>query len=707
DPDDFLDRDYFYEVDSFLKNNFYIEALTCNIIYYHEKLNLYKEYENALSFTFSGGNKIVNIEEFDSYIYMSAPASFFKISIIFDNLLQADEDVKPCFEDAKFIAEYLIYCDSNIAFMESARYYYRRGHGSTTSTKIFRNIDYYIHVSEVGVLHLLEKIYNEHGVIPKYIQNIALFHLMWQIVSIVDSPNIVNFMSIADKNKYFSLICKIFYYIDVDIICKFPYIDLPLFYRLGMLFCFKGIFLSNKRVMHIKNIDYDKKIICFSCFSSGVESIKFIIDGFQVDILYEKDIKHNFVNNNVFIYEKIMWIRIYKKTKYLEVLVNNKRVNIDLGDFQHYKISLFEIYKKMRYRPKEELWILTDREQFAGGSAEILYRYIREHCSEINLRFALDINSSDWFRLNCDAFDLLDLNSHDLKQIIQNKKVKIIFSDFENKFIHKCNSIKKVNKQFVYVANQTIVNWLSPSVINNFPIDMFMVSNCIEYKYFIENSNFYKTDKKITKITGIPRMENLFFNNQQEINYKHILIIFEGLDTIGCDIKDPDFENLFLNSLFYRHWNNFLTDPHVINCLKKYKYTISLYLDPKYYFIQKYFLHINFESIECSNINKLLLQSDLLITDFSFFSIDMAGLNKPTLYYQFEDSNSKQYFDLKIKEYQNISNIFSNITYFKEEAIDKLQHILRDECRFNLYYDKDFISPKSSCSNVLKFLLDK
>ncbi|MCW1619085.1 hypothetical protein OLT89_04855 [Campylobacter jejuni] len=85
----------------------------------------------------------------------------------------------------------------------------------------------------------------------------------------------------------------------------------------------------------------------------------------------------------------------------------------------------------------------------------------------------------------------------------------------------------------------------------------------------------------------------------------------------------------------------------------------------------------------------------------------MAGLNKPTLYYQFEDSNSKQYFDLKIKEYQNISNIFSNITYFKEEAIDKLQHILRDECRFNLYYDKDFISPKSSCSNVLKFLLDK
>ncbi|EJV0413599.1 hypothetical protein N5291_001747, partial [Campylobacter jejuni] len=245
-----------------------------------------------------------------------------------------------------------------------------------------------------------------------------------------------------------------------------------MFYRLGMLFCFKGIFLSNKRVMHIKNIDYDKKIICFSCFSSGVESIKFIIDGFQVDILYEKDIKHNFVNNNVFIYEKIMWIRIYKKTKYLEVLVNNKRVNIDLGDFQHYKISLFEIYKKMRYRPKEELWILTDREQFAGGSAEILYRYIREHCSEINLRFALDINSSDWFRLNCDAFDLLDLNSHDLKQIIQNKKVKIIFSDFENKFIHKCNSIKKVNKQFVYVANQTIVNWLSPSVINNFPIDM-------------------------------------------------------------------------------------------------------------------------------------------------------------------------------------------------------------------------------------------
>ncbi|EGC6736796.1 glycosyltransferase, partial [Campylobacter coli] len=107
DPDDFLDRNYFYEVDKFLATHKAndICMIGCNVIFYYEKQKLYKD-NHALNFKFKSGVQVKENYNLDSFIQLSAASCFMNIGYL-DKLL-FDEKLKPNFEDAKFINEYLL-----------------------------------------------------------------------------------------------------------------------------------------------------------------------------------------------------------------------------------------------------------------------------------------------------------------------------------------------------------------------------------------------------------------------------------------------------------------------------------------------------------------------------------------------------------------------------------------------------------------------
>ncbi|EJR4094623.1 glycosyltransferase family 2 protein, partial [Campylobacter coli] len=131
DPDDFLDRNYFYEVDKFLATHQDddICMIGCNIIFYYEKQKIHKD-NHPLNFKFKSGVQVKENYNLDSFIQLSAASCFMNIGYL-DKLL-FDEKLKPNFEDAKFINEYLL---KNInlksAFLPTVKYFYRkRGEGN-------------------------------------------------------------------------------------------------------------------------------------------------------------------------------------------------------------------------------------------------------------------------------------------------------------------------------------------------------------------------------------------------------------------------------------------------------------------------------------------------------------------------------------------------------------------------------------------------
>ncbi|EAH7288582.1 glycosyltransferase family 2 protein, partial [Campylobacter coli] len=191
DPDDFLDRNYFYEVDKFLATHQDddICMIGCNIIFYHEKQKIYKD-NHALNFKFKNGMQVKENCNLDSFIQLSAASCFMNIGYL-DKLL-FDEKLKPNFEDAKFINEYLL---DNInlksAFLPTVKYFYRkREDGNSTLDNSNKYSDLYLLVSCRGCLKLLQ----ENKFYDIFIQNVCLYHFFWQIKTLVNSPEKLSFM---------------------------------------------------------------------------------------------------------------------------------------------------------------------------------------------------------------------------------------------------------------------------------------------------------------------------------------------------------------------------------------------------------------------------------------------------------------------------------------------------------------------------------
>ncbi|EAI0691271.1 glycosyltransferase family 2 protein, partial [Campylobacter coli] len=71
DPDDFLDRDYFYEVDNFLKNQDNIAMIATNIIFYREKRKILYKDTHALNFKFKKQESIYDNIKLNENIQLS------------------------------------------------------------------------------------------------------------------------------------------------------------------------------------------------------------------------------------------------------------------------------------------------------------------------------------------------------------------------------------------------------------------------------------------------------------------------------------------------------------------------------------------------------------------------------------------------------------------------------------------------------------
>ncbi|EAJ0678415.1 glycosyltransferase family 2 protein, partial [Campylobacter coli] len=107
DPDDFLDRNYFYKVDKFLSahQDDDICMIGCNVIFYHEKQKLYKD-NHALNFKFKNGIQVKENCNLDNFIQLFTNSSFINTNYLAKHI-RFDKKLKPNFEDAKFINEYL------------------------------------------------------------------------------------------------------------------------------------------------------------------------------------------------------------------------------------------------------------------------------------------------------------------------------------------------------------------------------------------------------------------------------------------------------------------------------------------------------------------------------------------------------------------------------------------------------------------------
>ncbi|EKN0024621.1 CDP-glycerol glycerophosphotransferase family protein [Campylobacter lari] len=681
DPDDFLDRNYFYEVDKFLSSHQDddICMIGCSVIFYHEKQRIYKD-NHPLNFKFKNGIQIKENYNLDNFIQLSAASCFMNITLL--NNLIFDEKLKPNFEDAKFINEYLL---ENInlksAFLPKVKYFYRkREEGNSTLDNSNKNSDLYLLVSQRGCLKLLQK----NKFYDIFIQNVCLYHFIWQIKYLINSPEKLSFMSENEKQRYLELLDQNFSYIDKNVIMEFNLAGCWFFHKVGILNCFKNE-KPPFQIVYIEDYDPYKEQILITYYTGDdkdVESIR--IDNEVIYVDYKKIVKYDFLDR-VFCYQKRLWVHIPKNAKdKLEIWINDKQSMV--GKYDEYSLDIKNIRREFLKRlPKSNIWLLMDRDYEADDNAEHLYRYIMQNHPEQEVVFALRKESSDWERLEKERFNLIEFGSFEFERIIK-KASKVISSSADEYLVRYITH----GQQFIFLQHGVILNDLS-KWLNSKKIDLFITSTKAEYDSIANNYNRYKFGKKEVLLTGLARHDVLLKNNKSDI--KQILIMPTWRAGIVGSITNSSKRGLkenFKQSEYFQKWNSLLNNDSLKKLCELYSYTIVFNPHPN---IIPYLKEFNLPSyIKIANQNEslqmLFCNSSLMITDYSSVAFEMAYLEKPTIYYQFDKEDffsshtlQKGYFDYK-------KNSFGPVVDNQENLLKELENLLRNDCKpFGIYKD--------------------
>ncbi|EFV3414250.1 glycosyltransferase [Campylobacter coli] len=681
DPDDFLDRNYFYEVDKFLvthKAND-ICMIGCNIIFYHEKQKLYKD-NHALNFKFKNGIQVKENYNLDSFIQLSAASCFMNIGYL-DKLL-FDEKLKPNFEDAKFINEYLL---KNInlksAFLPTVKYFYRkRGEGNSTLDNSNKYSDLYLLVSRRGCLKLLQ----ENKFYDIFIQNVCLYHFFWQIKFLINSPEKLSFMSESEKQRYLELLDQNFSYIDKNTIMEFNLAGCWFFHKIGILNCFKNE-KPPFQVAYIEDYDPYKEQILLTYYTGDDENIESIfVDGEEVYADYKKIVEYDFLDR-AFCYQKRLWVHIPKNAKdKLEMFINDEQSMI--GKYDEYFLNIKNIRQEFQKRlPKSNIWLLMDRDYEADDNAEHLYRYIMQNHPKQKIAFALRKESSDWERLEKEGFNLIEFGSFEFERII--KKASKVISSHCDEYLTKYITNRS---QFIFLQHGVIKDDLS-RWLNSKKIDLFITSTKAEYDSIANDYNHYKFGKKEVVLTGLARHDALLKNNQ--CNARQIVIMptwRANIVGVALGSSKRELQSDFTQSEYFKKWNLLLNSNILQKLCEKYDYTVVFNPHRNIIPYLKEFNIPSYIKIASQNesLQKLFCNSSLMITDYSSVAFEMAYLNKPVIYYQFDHEEffsshtlQKGYFDYK-------KDGFGPVVENEENLLKQLENLLQNDCNpFGIYKD--------------------
>ncbi|HEB9286084.1 TPA: CDP-glycerol glycerophosphotransferase family protein [Campylobacter coli] len=709
DPDDFLDRNYFYEVDKFLATHQDddICMIGCNVIFYHEKQKIYKD-NHALNFKFKSGVQVKENYNLDSFIQLSAASCFMNIRYL-DKLL-FDEKLKPNFEDAKFINEYLL---DNInlksAFLPIVKYFYRkREDGSSTLDSKLKSKDYYLNVTRNGYLKILSDCVKNKRSIPLFIQNLVLYDLCWQIKSLINSPEKLSILNESEQQEYLNLLDKIFSFIEIETVVNFSLAGCWFFYKVGILNCFKNE-KPPFQIVYIEDYDPYKEQILLTYYTGDDEDIESVfVDGEEVYADYKKIVKYDFLDR-VFCYQKRLWISIPKDAKdKLEILINDEKSMV--GKYGQYFIKIQDIRQEFQKRlPKSNIWLLMDRDCEADDNAEHLYRYIMQNHPEQEIVFALRKESSDWGRLKKEGFNLVEFGSFEFERII--KKVLRVISSHADVYLMRYITPRQ---QFIFLQHGVTQNDIS-KWLNNRKINLFFVSVQREFDSIVKNYTRYKFGQKEVVLTGFARHDALMKNNKT--NIKQILIMptwrhyLSGLMIGNSGIRE--LKDDFKESEYFQKWNLLLNSNTLQKLCEKYDYTVVFNPHPN---IIPYLKDFNIPScVKIANQNeslqKLFCNSSLMITDYSSVAFEMAYLNKPVIYYQFDREDffnshtlQKGYFDYE-------KDGFGPVVEDEEGLLKEFENLLQNDCNpFGIYkdnIDSTFAFKDGKCCERIYKILSK
>lgn len=311
--------------------------------------------------------------------------------------------------------------------------------------------------------------------------------------------------------------------------------------------------------------------------------------------------------------------------------------------------NIMAFFLKLVYPSYRGIWIVSERGDDARDNGYFFYRYLKHEHPEINAWYVISKRSAD-----CPKIDKLgnriEYNSFQHYLLYALCEIRISSSlwggDLPNAdYFHKMGKFFIERKIVVFLQHGITKDYMPLLFRENVRLDLFVCGAKPEYEYV--RDNFGHADR-VVQYTGFARFDNL-----HNIKTKRQILLMPTFRRWLQGKEDVE----VMESDYIKNWNTVLSDKKLANALEDNNLELIFY---PHYVMQRYveLFHSSSEKIKIAkfedyDVQQLLIESKLLVTDFSSVFFDFGYMGKPVIYFQFDRNRyilehydyTKGYFD--------------------------------------------------------------
>jgi len=330
---------------------------------------------------------------------------------------------------------------------------------------------------------------------------------------------------------------------------------------------------------------------------------------------------------------------------------------------------IFKLINKIR---KKQLWLVCENGETARDNGYHFYKYVRTKHQNDYCFYVIDKNKEDYKKVE------------KYGNVIQFKSLKhwlyYLAADY-NISNHKNGN---PNQPLFYVIHVSLglfnnrvflqhgitvsdAEWL---YYKNTKFKYFICGAKQEYEFIKEKFGY---PEKNVIYTGFPRFDNLYNNKIKE---KQVLIMPTWRNWLGRETNKLTEKVEFKETEYYKNWNGLLNNKDFLQYIENERIKVLFY---PHINMQKYLNEFEIKSNNIKLVNtgtdiqKVLKESALMITDYSSVFMDFAYMSKPIIFFQFDYDEFRKrqyaegYYDYRINGFgKSTASIVETVKIFKK-----------------------------------------
>ncbi len=344
----------------------------------------------------------------------------------------------------------------------------------------------------------------------------------------------------------------------------------------------------------------------------------------------------------------------------------------------------------------ENIILIGERPTDARDNAYLFFKYLREQHKELNTYYIITKNSPDFSKVeNLGNIIIYDSIEHENLFILSSILISTHSrGTIEPSFFQKTHALSQYkeyyNKKYFFIQHGiNLSNFIKAFEKNNYVNASFskITSGAKpEFEYLSENLGY--EDNVVVPI-GLARYDALMRRKNEWGSINKILFMPTWRVSLCSPsyLKEKQFgDDKFLNSEYYRKIIDFLNAEELNNILEhnnmELHYIPHPELKPYLNYITSNLPMVKIVHPDTIDLQTELIESKLLITDYSSVFFDFAYMKKPIIFYQhdYEEFTSKHYkkgyFDFK-------DNYFGETVKTEKDLINNIQQSIKNSFSFS------------------------